>query len=341
MRVAAARGLTRLVDDERGAVVAMVAVSLIVLLGMLVLTFDLGRSVAIKRQMVNGTDAAALAAAQECARGHGFELARAAAADVLDDNKDLATISGFSARGCDALATPGAKVVTVSSSVPVQYYFAPIFGVDSGAVTSTATAVWGPIKRSRPIPVTVNHDQLGTCSIPTVPPPPGETRHCELTYPKDTLAEPRWGVLDLTKWNDPDAAPCHIDADLLRSEIEQGGWPVDLPINDPAPGQDIAFTPDCIDNGLSFSVWDSLVGKTVTFPVIDVPTSIGDGCTGGDTGCQIDTANVIDFITLRVTSAENDGSTVVLEVEWSPIVRPSGPVGVGPAFGDNTIRLVK
>ena len=40
--------LARLRDEEQGAVLAIVAISLLALLGMLVLTFDLGRGVAIK-----------------------------------------------------------------------------------------------------------------------------------------------------------------------------------------------------------------------------------------------------------------------------------------------------
>lgn len=37
-------GLARLRHDEEGAVLAIVAITLLVLIGMLVLTFDLGRS---------------------------------------------------------------------------------------------------------------------------------------------------------------------------------------------------------------------------------------------------------------------------------------------------------
>lgn len=326
---------------EDGAVLAMVAISLLVLLGMLVLTFDLGRSVAIRRQMVGGTDAAALAAAQQCALGRGTANAQAAAAQVLAQNEGGASISTFSAPQCDSLGSPGAKPVTVTSSVPVDYYFAPIFGFDSGSVAATATAVWGPAMQTRPIPITVNYTQLQGCSIPATPPPPGSTVHCELTYPRDTLQEPRWGVLDLSNWNDADAAPCHIDASTLRDQIVAGGWPEPLPINDPAAGQEFGLTPDCLDNGLSFSVWDELEGRTLTFPVLHVPTSYGDGCTGEEPDCQIHTANVIDFITLHVTDVVNNGSTVVVQTEWAPIVQPSGLVGGRPVFGDNTIRLVK
>lgn len=344
MRMTSRSAFRRMRRDEAGAVLAIVAISLLVLLGMLVLTFDLGRAVAIKRQMVNGTDAAALAAAQQCALGRGLPAAQAAAADVLAQNKGGATITSIDAPQCaiGTLASPGAKPVTVTSSVPVSYYFAPIFGFDSGDVVATATAVWGPVERARPIPITVNFDQLQGCQIPQTTPPPNGAIACELTYPKDALTEPRWGALDLTNWNDADAAPCHVPASTLIDQIAGGGWPDPLTINPPPTGQDIGFTPDCLDNGLSFSVWMSMEGKTLTFPVMDIPTSTGQGCTGATSGCQIDTANIVSFITLRVISAVNNGSTVVLQVEWlGPNTQPSGTIGGGPDYGDRTTRLVK
>jgi Flp pilus assembly protein TadG len=55
----------RLRDDEQGAVLAVVAITLLVLIGMLVLTFDWGRGVFLKRNMVNAADAGARA------RAHG------------------------------------------------------------------------------------------------------------------------------------------------------------------------------------------------------------------------------------------------------------------------------
>lgn len=331
------------IHDEDGAVLVFVAISLIVLLGMLVLTFDLGRSVAIKRQMVNGTDAAALAAAQECALGHGVGLAEAAAAEMLAANKSEAEVTGVEAPQCEVgTLSSGAKTVTVNTTTPVSYYFAPIFGMDSGTVDATATAIWGPVDRARPIPVTVNLQQLQGCQIPEITPPPGGAIGCELVYPKDALVEPRWGTLDLSQWNNPDAAPCDVDADTLKGQIEAGGWPETLPLNPGPPGGGFGFTPDCLDNGLSDSVWMSMVGRILTFPVMDIPTSTGQGCTGDTPGCQIDTANIVAYVTLRVVSHVNDGSTIRLQVEWlGPSTKPSGSVGTGPDYGDRTTRLVR
>jgi Flp pilus assembly protein TadG len=53
--------------DEEGATLAIVVISLIGLLGMVVLVVDVGGLLWKRREMVNGSDAAALAAAQTCA----------------------------------------------------------------------------------------------------------------------------------------------------------------------------------------------------------------------------------------------------------------------------------
>src|SRR6187549_3514500 len=100
MRMLALRRIHR---DESGAVMMIVAISMIVLLGMLVLTVDVGRGIAVKREMVAGADAAALAAAQQCAMGNNEPDARAAAEDVLAQNKSAAVLtpSGFQAPECD------------------------------------------------------------------------------------------------------------------------------------------------------------------------------------------------------------------------------------------------
>ena len=74
---------------------AIVAISLLVLLGMLVLTFDLGRGVMLKRNMVNAADAGALAAARECGLAKGEASAKQAAGVLVADNNSAATVTGF------------------------------------------------------------------------------------------------------------------------------------------------------------------------------------------------------------------------------------------------------
>ena len=340
-------------DEERGAVLMIVALCLLILLGMLVLTVDLGRGVAYKRQLVTGADAAALAAAQECALGNGTATARAEGMEVLESNVDLGGLSAtFTMPECDAPSGLNLKTVTVVASADLDYYFAPILGFDSGDVAARAVAVWGAVANENPIPITVDQVQLNNCGIFPNDPPDDETG-CMLEYPKDTLEEPRWGVLDLEFWGDPEAAPCTVSADELRDIIDAGGWPDDLDLNGDPPGT--APTMDCLDNGLSFSVWDFMEGKTLTFPVIDIQTSTGTikpgnggDCTGADIpdlqaagfDCQIDTANVIAFVVLHVNDVINEGSTVVVDATFE-ITTGGGIPGGGVDFGDRAIRLVE
>jgi Flp pilus assembly protein TadG len=346
--------LARIRRDEQGAVLMIVALSLLVLLGMLVLTVDLGRSVAIKRQMVNGTDAAALAAAQQCALGKGSSSAASSASAVLAENRAGATVTTFTAPQCDNPVDGQPKFVVVESSTPVDYYFAPIFGFDEGVVAARAVAQWGAVGETNPVPITVDNEQLLNCGIVQNAPPPDEL-DCDLTYPKDALQEPRWGVLDLSQWGDADAAPCSVDANTLKEIIESGGWP-----GGPLPEDNY----DCLDNGLEFSVWDSMEGRILTFPVIDINLSTGtvkpnkpplggQDCTGAEIeslrvdgyDCQIDTAYVIGFISLLVNSVVNNGSTVEVDTTYLGPTTGNGvpcpPDRDCTDFGLSAVRLVE
>lgn len=343
----------RLVSQETGAVLMIVALSLLALLGMLVLTVDLGRSVAMKRQMVNGTDAAALAAAQQCALGEGLTSAQSSAASVLAANRDSAVVTTFSAPQCNNPTDNGLKFVLVESETPVDYFFAGIFGFDEGTVAARAVAVWGAIGETNPIPITVDEDQLNACGIQ--PNDLGdEDIDCELIYPKDTLQEPRWGVLDLEEWGDPDAAPCTVDASTLKDIIENGGWSEPLP----------AGNYDCVDNGLAFDVWQTMEGEVLTFPVIDIDRSTGtvkpangplggDDCTGADIpslraqgyDCEIDTVYIVSFISLLVTDVVNAGSTVVVQTTFLGSTTGNGvpcpPEQDCVDYGLEAVRLVE
>ena len=343
-------------SEERGAVLMIVALCLLILLGMLVLTVDLGRGVAYKRQLVTGADAAALAAAQQCALGNGTSAARTAGMDVLAQNVDLGGLGAiFDMPECDTPSGLNLKTVTVVASADIDYYFAPILGISSGDVAARAVAVWGAVAEENPIPITVDQVQLNRCGIyPNNPPKTPPPIPCPLEYPRDTLEQPRWGVLDLENWGDANAAPCSVDANSLREIIEAGGWSQDLDLNGDPPGT--ASTMDCLDNGLSFSVWDFMVGRTLTFPVIDIQTSTGtivpggggEACTGADIpklqeigkDCEIDTANIIAFVVLHVNDVVNDGSTVRVDTTFE-ITTGGGIPGGGVDFGDRAIRLVE
>src|SRR4029450_5603462 len=148
----------RLRDAEQGAVLAIVAIALLVLIGMLVLTFDWGRGVALRRNMVNAADAGALAAAMECGLGNGEASARQAAGELVDQNNAAADGIGFELdpAECSGAASDGKNEVTVTVRVPQDYVFAPIFGFDNGNVVASATAEW-TTGGADPVPVKLQH----------------------------------------------------------------------------------------------------------------------------------------------------------------------------------------
>ena len=345
----------RLRDEEHGAVIMIVALCLMVFLGMLVLTVDLGRGVAYKRQVVSGTDAAALAAAQQCALGNGSDSAEAAATQVLAQNVDLAVaITNIEMPECNAPAGTELKTVEVTTNADINYFFAPIFGVGDGDIGGHAIAIWGVAASANPIPITVDLQQLLDCGIvPGSPPDPDVPIECPLEYPKDTLQEPRWGVLDFEHWGDPDAAPCSVSAAELKDMIDNGGYEQGVELNGDPPGSEATMT--CVDNGLSFSVWNSMEGETLIFPVVDIETSTGtvkpgggnEPCTGAEIpalkaqgeDCEIDTVNVIAWVVLTVQNVDQNGATVTFDSN-TELTTSGGLPGGTIDFGVRAVRLV-
>jgi Flp pilus assembly protein TadG len=195
--------LARLRDDEQGAVLAIVAISLIVLLGMSVLTFDLGRGVFLKRNMVNAADAGALAAARECGLANGEGSAQDAADELVADNNVSATVTGFQIDPdpavCEGAPNPdpdGKNTVTVTVSVPQEYFFAQIFGVDGGTVVASATAEW-TAGVTAPAPLKLDQLKVEECIAEGDPDPEGRI-DCYFTFEKG--AQPLnsdWGWLNL------------------------------------------------------------------------------------------------------------------------------------------------
>ena len=134
--------------DERGAVVIIVAFSMVALLGFAALAVDVGALYAERAQLQNGADAAALAVAQECARDKNCTdpaaktptavgLANANANDGAARVTDLSFPTSTSVRV--DVATQDGK----SGAGTLALAFAPILGIDSATVGAYAKAVWG------------------------------------------------------------------------------------------------------------------------------------------------------------------------------------------------------
>ena len=222
------RGLAaRLRNEEQGAVLAMVGLSLLVLIGMLVLTFDLGHGVALKRNTVNAADAAALAAARECGLANGEASAKQAAGQLATDNNDAATVTGFQIKPdpavCSGAGNPdpdGKNTVTVTVSVPQEYFFAKIFGFTGGTVTASATAEW-TLNISGPAPLKVESLKVDECLKG------GTGSHCYVGY-DDVGAQYGWlnfpeGWPAQGEPNPPAACPSTGGANDLKNYVGQMG----------------------------------------------------------------------------------------------------------------------
>jgi hypothetical protein len=243
--------------------------------------------------------------------------------------------------------------VTVSTETSVDYFVAPVVGFDDVSVAADATAIYGPVAGANAVPISVSYQSLLNCGIMPYDPanPPTD---CDLAYPKDTLQEPRWGVLDLSEWNDPNAAPCMVSASEAMDIITNGGYWPEVWLNETPP------TYDCVDNGLSNSVWEALEGRTLIFPVIDLDgtysgfPSFGETKPGNDEctlapddplagDCQVDTMNVVMWLQLTVPpgGVTKHGDDVFVHVEWTGgTMSTSGLPGPAPETGVYAVRLV-
>jgi Flp pilus assembly protein TadG len=156
-RMSVRRAVTRVLDsvhhrlqEERGAVAVIVAVAMVPLLGFVAIAVDVGALYSEKAQLQNGADAAALAIAQACGSSGCMTAATRSAAQ-----SGVATLVNANANdGTATLATPTfptANSVTVTvaardgTAAPgrLALVFAPVLGIDTAAVSATATVAWG------------------------------------------------------------------------------------------------------------------------------------------------------------------------------------------------------
>lgn len=177
--------------DERGAIVAMVAVMLVAIIGMAALVIDVGGALVTKRQLVAAADSASLAAAQSCAKEEADFASKAAQYAAQNLAGATGTVTPI---GCAPYQTGG--TVAVSYNADQELYFAPFLpGVDDVvSVDASATATWGPALTAEPIPVAlslVDHPQA--CTVP-----------CPFWLDSSGYADfsgGEAGLVDLDRWN--------------------------------------------------------------------------------------------------------------------------------------------
>lgn len=300
-------------SDERGATAVIVALSLIALLGMIVLTVDVGQLLFKRRAMVNASDAGALAAAQSCAGLADADIPESMAdAFAIDNVNGMVAGNGgiIDVAGCDGDAFGH---VTVEYQTQQELFFAGVLGFNGPAAVKTkATAGWGPTGSANPIPIVVytgTTQTQGECQIEENL-PAGES--CFLWYDnnKDVFGGSAFGFLNLCPegeplcskvgWDVSGGASCpNVGASERRPWIDGtwGGGPNN--VNYPAP------TYVCRLSGLASNLWtnnlEDRVGDDLTFPVNDCATQVDTN--GSAVGCssdKVDKYNIIGFIVLRL-----------------------------------------
>ena len=124
--------------DERGAVAALLAICMTVVIGAGAIVIDAGQVWATRREAITATDAAALAAAAHFAEyGNGCSSGTASAYVGLNSDAvamDSCTRTGSGTRG----------TVTVTASGDVNHSLAQFIGRTSTEVTASSTVYFGP-----------------------------------------------------------------------------------------------------------------------------------------------------------------------------------------------------
>lgn len=255
------RSLRRLRHEEEGATIAIVAISLIALMGMVVLVTDVGGLVARRRELVNANDSAALAAAKTFAAEEGGAICGTNEGPAQTSADTLATTNVSGSTRALFTTDCAAQTVTVEYQRVQDLFFAPILGFGSSAtVTATATAKWGQSMGGNPIPIELDPTTTGNCVYIDPSNPDGGFKPpapCPDGYwfdPQSTDQNSAWGLLSLNEWapdngaNDPQA-----QCSAAGGSNALGGW-----IDGSAPiSVTLAQIPTyvCTRNGASTSTW--------------------------------------------------------------------------------------
>jgi Flp pilus assembly protein TadG len=313
------RYLTRnLHRDEEGVTVVIVVLSLVALFGMLVLVVDVGGLLLKRREMVNGSDAAALAAAKTCAsQTDTTDPETQADAYAMSNVASLGTGSGgiVTDPNCD---TGESGYVTVEYTSGQKLFFAPVLGAgNNGNVVTEATAAWGPLGGGAIVPLVIEMGTLqGPCEIPDpdfdpdVDPP----KTCPLWYNNNDLGNADWGFMNLDEWGVAGDAQCTNAGSNNRANWIANDYPSPLYLNGDPPGSVPTYV--CVDTGHTTRDWNDLVTRmqanpTVLFPVNDCAGQVDKTGTVSPCPATPDKYDIVGFVKLQLISVlkGNDQST--------------------------------
>lgn len=245
--------MRRLRDDERGAAAVLVSLLLVPIMGFAAIAVDIGAVYAERARLQVAADAAALAVAQDCARGACGNMQ--ATADALVAANDA---------GADAappVLSSNPTSVTVTGNRPTEHWFAPVLGYDATQVTASATVTWGaPDAGTAMLPLTFSWCEFaaqtggglpsGTTERTIVLPKKSDTG---CTGPSHMFVPGGFGWLV----TDGNRSTC-------RATSRVGGRSTSEPGNNPSQGCDPADL-------------RGFVGRTVLLPIFDQYGGTGSG----------------------------------------------------------------
>lgn len=209
--------MRRLMNEERGAVMIMVAVSLVMIFAFAVLSIDMSLIQLSKGQLQNAADAAALAAARVYVSSGGDQAAATAEAiriaglnTAVQIDQDPVVITGADVTFPDANSVRVQTHRTVGTGDPVRLFFRSVLDADNqGEVVAHAVA-------------TVTGTPTAKCLKPWIFP----DRWTELSVPPNEQFDPGIDVYDGTGYQAPDdiGAQIQLFFDNGSSPSIRTGW---------------------------------------------------------------------------------------------------------------------
>lgn len=204
-------------NNESGAVAVIVAICMVMLMAAVALSVDVGGLMLRRRELVNGSDAAALSAARTARTCYDtrFDTPEAAADYQVQQNALIKPEETTGVNIIPSLSTSCGEAwghVTVSYTSQQALYFAPVLGFHhESPVTTMATASWG-LGSNNPVPMVLTNTLVSSCkaNIPPANPHinPGAT--CAVWYDNDDLKNGNFGFLGLDpqSWDVPKDDNC-------------------------------------------------------------------------------------------------------------------------------------
>jgi Flp pilus assembly protein TadG len=313
--------------NESGAVLPIVALSLIALMGMVVISVDVGGVVVQRRYMVNANDAASLAAAQAFALNEGgadcaggFWTPAQDAADNLAQTNVPGTPTKPIQPDC------AQQTVTTQYAKAQELFFAPVLGFGSTAnVAATATAQWGSPGVANPLPIVMYEQAYNNCKLDTDGIPGSQ---CYVWEDNSNTVGPQsaFGLLNLGDgWDVAGNASCPNPGTSQVSQWIKQASDVPAPLNYPEA------TYVCRVTGMATANWqllETLAGKVLFFPLNRCYQTLGSNTPYGqvDTnGSQVtcpgtpDKYDIIGFVAFRLLQVYTPND---VSVSWTSCASP-------------------